>query len=266
MGADRQRLVDDLRELGVSGDDVVMVHASLRRVGPIEGGAATLVAALDEAAGTWMMVLGARDDWAWVNERPEGEREALLACAEPFDALVTPAEEDIGVLAEVFRTTPGTLVSDHPEGRFGARGARAAQLVADPPWDDYYGPGSALERLVEMGGSVLRLGADRDTVTLTHHAEYLADVPAKRRVRRHRRVVGPAGPVIRVVQCLDDSEGIAGWDGQGDYFVGLLDDYLATGAARAGRVGNTTAELLDARHYVAFAAEWMSRHLRPFAD
>jgi aminoglycoside N3'-acetyltransferase len=263
---DRRRLVDDLRTIGVGGDDVVMVHASMRRVGPIDGGATTLVDALDEVAGTWMMVLGASDDWAWVNKRPEADREVLLADAVPFDALTTPAESDLGVLAEVFRTTPGTLVSDHPEGRFGARGAHAASLVADPPWDDYYGPGSALERLIDLGGSVLRLGADRDTVTLTHHAEYLADVPAKRRVRRYRRVGSPGSPMIRVVECLDDSDGIAHWDGDGDYFIALLDEYLATGSARTGLVGNAHAELLDARHYVAFAAEWLSCNLRPFGS
>ena len=90
--------------------------------------------------------------------------------------------------------------------------------------------------------------------------------PAKRRVRRYRRVGSPAGPVIRVVECLDDSDGIADWDGDGDYFVGLLDEYLATGSARTGLVGNAHAELLDARHYVAFATEWLSRNLRPFTS
>ena len=58
------------------------------------------------------------------------------------------------MLAEVFRTTSGTFVSNHPEGRFGARGAGADALVRDVPWDDYYGPGSPLARLVERGGTV----------------------------------------------------------------------------------------------------------------
>ena len=115
--------------------------------------------------------------------------------AEPFDPRTTPAQEDVGLLAELFRTTPGTVVSDHPEGRFGARGRRAAELMADVPWHDYYGPGSPLERVVEAGGSVLRLGADTNTVTLLHYAEYLAHVPDKRRVRRHRRARRPAGRV-----------------------------------------------------------------------
>ena len=39
------------------------------------------------------------------------------------------------------RTTPGTVVSDHPE-EGSAQEARANELVEDVPWDDYYGKDS----------------------------------------------------------------------------------------------------------------------------
>ena len=259
------QLCDEMRRLGVTPGEVLMVHASLRRIGPVEGDAAGIIAAVDAAVGadgTWLMVLGARDDWSWVNEHSEDAREALLVDAEPFDALTTPAQEDVGLLAELFRTTPGTVVSDHPEGRFGARGRRAAELMADVPWHDYYGPGSPLERVVEAGGSVLRLGADTNTVTLLHYAEYLAHVPDKRRVRRHRRVLGPDGPEVRVIECLDDSLGIVDWHGE-DYFSLILADYMAAHPVARGTIGGAMSERLDARDLVDFAARWMTQHLRP---
>ncbi len=254
---------DQLTALGLAHGDTVMVHASLRAIGPIEGGAAGLITALDRAVGpdgSLIMVLGARDDWAWVNELPEDDRAAQLADAEPFDALMTPADPEVGTLAEVFRTHPGTLVSDHPEGRFAARGRLADSLTADPPWDDYFGPGSPLDRLLAAGGRVLRLGAEPDTVTLLHHAEYLAPLPSKRRVRRHRRVLGPNGPELRVVECLDDSDGIVDRPGE-DYFTTILGEYLALGVHRSGTVGNAHSELIDGRHLVEFAVDWMSEHL-----
>jgi aminoglycoside N3'-acetyltransferase len=127
------------------------------------------------------------------------------------------------------------------------------------PWNDYYGPGSPLERLVERRGKVLRLGADPNTVTLIHYAEYLAHVPEKIRVRRHRRVLGPDGPEIRVVECLDDSLGIVDWPGE-DYFTTILAAYLARGTAAHGTVGNAASELLDVRDLVAFATHWMTEH------
>lgn len=255
-------LVADLHRLGIAEGEVVMVHASMRAIRPVDNGAEGVVEALERAVGpdgTLLMNLGARDDWDWVNAEPEAERERLLADAPPFDALQTVADPDVGVLAEVLRTLPGTLVNDHPDGRFGARGRLAQQLLADLPWNDYYGPGSVLERLVTLGGKVLRLGADPDTVTLMHYAEYLVPLESKRRVRRHHRVLGPDGPTVRAVDSLDDSVGIVDYPGE-DYFAVILGAYLSTGRGSIGKVGSATSELLDAADLVAFSVEWMAEH------
>jgi aminoglycoside N3'-acetyltransferase len=254
----------DLRGLGIEAGDVVMVHASLRAIGPVVSGADGVIDALVEAigpSGTVLVNTGVRDDLAWVNERPEDERADLLAGSEPFDHLTTPADPDNGVLAEVFRTRTGTVVSDHPEGRFGATGRDAEGLVADVPWDDYYGPGSPLERLVEARGKVLRLGADPDTVTLIHYAEQLVDIAGKRRVRRHRVVRGADGPQLRVIETFDDSDGIVDHPGE-DYFITILREYLATGRAAIGVVGDAPSQLLDAGDLVTFSIAWMAEHLR----
>ena len=226
------------------------------------GGASGVIDAIRQVIGelgTVTMVLGAQNDWAWVNDRPEGERTDLLADAEPFDARMTPADPDVGVLAEVLRKHPGAFVSDHPEGRFAALGMRARALVEDVPWNDYFGPGSPLERLLDAGGKVLRIGADHDTTTLLHHAEYQANVPDKRRVRRHRLVATPSGPRVSVVESLDDEEGIVDFDGD-DYFAVILTEYLAEGRASTGQVGDTVAELIDGAELVEFAVRWMENH------
>lgn len=251
----------ELERLGLEPGSVVMVHASLRAIGHVEGGAEGVISAILRAVGSegsMMMVLGAEDAHAWVNSHPEHVRARFLADAEPFDATHTPADPDVGTLAEVFRTRPGTVVSDHPEGRFAASGARAIELVRDVPWDDYFGPGSPLDRLVRLNGSVLRLGADPDTVTLLHLAEYLADVPDKRRVRRHRLVRQGDGAVVRVVSCLDDEHGIVDTDDDTDYFSTILNEYLTLDRARTGRVGQATSELIDAPDLLAFGTEWMT--------
>ena len=240
-GADLQA---DLGRLGVRPADLLMVHASLRAIGPTQGRAAGVVEALDAAvgpAGTWVMNLGAV---------PDGQ---------PFDHLRTPADPDVGVLAEAMRTTPGTVVSDHPDARFGARGPLARELLDDLPWDDYYGPGSSLDRLVARGGRVLRLGADPDTVTLIHLAEYLVDLPDKRRVTRRHLVPGRAGPELVTVTCLDDTDGIVDRSGE-DYFATILAAYLATGRAPTGPVGGAPAELIDSADLLGFAVGWMAEH------
>ena len=79
-------LTAQLARLGIARADTVMVHASLRRIGTVEGGADGVIDAITSAVGpegTMLMVLGALDDRAWVNDRPEPERMEHLARAVP---------------------------------------------------------------------------------------------------------------------------------------------------------------------------------------
>ncbi len=233
------------------------MHASLRAIGSIEVGAAGVVQALERAVGstgTLLMDLGARDDFDWVNTRPEQQRADLLADAPPFDSHATPADPDVGVLAEVFRQLPGTVVNDHPGPRLaGSRPARRAAALGRllRTWFD---PG-ALRR---VRGKVLRVGADPDTVTLLHLAENLVELPSKRRVLRHHKVVTPNRTVLtRTVNCLDDTDGIVDWPGE-DYFDAILHDYLTHHGANIGRVGNAHSELIDSAELLDHAVNWMA--------
>lgn len=236
-------LAAELRALGVRPGDVIMPHVSLRAVGPIEGGGDALLAALFDVLGpqgTVLMVIDADPD-------------------EPFDALNTPVDtEDMGVLAELFRCTRGVAVNDHVASRFAAWGAARDALLAPSPLDDYFSTGSVLERFLALKGRVLRLGPDIDTTTLTHHAEYLARVPNKRRVVRvlRRADIGD----VRV-ESLDDTHGIADWEG-GDYFSHIMLDYLRQGGARVGPVGACQAELIEGDAFTRFAVAWMERELQ----
>ncbi|MFC4453707.1 AAC(3) family N-acetyltransferase [Deinococcus sonorensis] len=237
----RETLIRDLQSLGVHPGLTLMVHASLRRLGPVEGGA-------DAALDALFSVVG-----------PTGTVLMLLAADDrvPFDSLASPADPDVGVLAERFRTRAGTRVNDHAAARFGASGPGASGLLEPAPLHDYYGPGSVLERFVDADGQVLRLGADPDTVTLTHWAEYRADIPGKRRARR-RYVHAELGE--QWIEGLDDTDGIREWSG-GDYFPQILLDFLAQGHARTGTVGHCTAELFSARAFTRYATGWIETHL-----
>jgi aminoglycoside N3'-acetyltransferase len=262
-------LSEELQQLGVASGELLMVHASLRALGlarsqGIEGGADQLLTALDEMVGpdgTLLMVLGTDYPQDAVNLRPVEERAALLAGTAPFDFRHAPVLPEVGYLAEAFRTRPGTLVSDNPSGRFGARGARAVELLRNQPWNDYYGPGSPLQRLCDWGGRILRLGANPETVTALHYAEYLARLPHKRRTRWDYVLTGADGlPEHRFIDCLNDSDGIADWAGD-DYFAEIVRSHLALGTHPHRRIGNAECELLDAAALVDFGARWMEKNL-----
>ncbi len=235
-------LADQLTALGVRPGAVIMVHASLRAIGPVAGRAGGVIEALRLAVGV------------------EGSILMMIAADDrrPFDRLTTPADPENGVLAEVFRTTQGVSVNDHPACRLAALGPAASTLLEPQPRDDYYGGGSPLERFVAIGGQVLRLGADIDTVTLTHHAENLARLTGKRRKRRRYL---RADETEWFVDSIDDSGGIADWP-HGDYFPQILLDFVAAGRdISVGQVGATTAERLDARAFTRFAIDWLEREL-----
>lgn len=238
---DRPTLTAQLRALALPGDRPLLVHAGLRSIGAIDGGADALIDALLAAiapGGTLLMMVAECGDL-------------------PFDRLTTPADPENGVLAELVRQRAGDGISDHPASRFAAIGPDAAALLSPVPLHDYYGPGSPLEPFVAMRGQVLRLGASRDTMTLTHYAEYLADLPNKRRVTR-TYVRADTGPLT--IDSLDDSDGIAIWP-HGDYFPQILVDFLHAGHARIAPLGGCTAELIDGAAFVDFAKRWMEREL-----
>lgn len=227
-------LLDQLRQVGIAAGDLVMVHTSMRAVG---GRAEDLIAALQAAVtetGTLLILLAADEE-------------------DPYDPLESEAWEDLGVLPEVFRTWPDVQVNDHPVARFSAWGTEAHALIADPPLHDYYGPNSPLQRLHARGGKVLRLGADWDTVTLIHYAEYVAEIPNKRRIE-HTVELASGGEVR--VRCLDDEHGIADWDGE-DYFAVITKAFVADGLANTGVVGGARTEVLPAQALVAYAVGWL---------
>jgi len=203
-----------------------------------DGVIAAILSALGDK-GTMIMVLGSPE---------EG----------PFDAHTSPADPEMGTLAELFRKYPGTVVNDHPAARFCGIGPMTETLLPDPPLHDYYGHGSVLERFLKANGRILRLGADLDTVTLLHHAEYLANVSPKRRVRR-RYDLAESG--TQWIESLDDCEGIQDWPA-GDYFSQILIDFLKTEPVQTGQVGNCSAELIEAQNIVPFAVTWMENHLQ----
>lgn len=265
----KEDLRADMERLGVGAGDLLMLHASLRKIGLGRGdvgpgGAELLLDALEAAVGptgTLMMVLGTDYPMDWVYDHPPAARAALLEGSPPLDHRGAPVLPEVGWLAEAFRRRPGTLVSDNPSGRFGARGARAAALLADQPWHDYYGPGSPLDTLCRWSGRILRLGAAPESVTALHYAEYLAELPDKKRVRWDYVVAGADGAPRHVwIDCLDDLGGIADWDGE-DYFAVILEAYLRLGRHREGPVGKARSELIDAADIVQFGARWMETNL-----
>lgn len=246
----RAGLASDLRRLGVVGGDLVMVHASLRAIGPVVGGAETVVHALQDAVGPSGTLM------AYVDFEPFTLDSDDPADVPVFDPRTARAALDHGILHEVVRTWPGSRRSAHPDAGVVAIGP-LAQWLADPhPFQYGYGEGTPFARFVERQGKVLMLGAPLDTITLLHHAEHLARIPGKRVVRYRRRMPGPNGPAWVEFEEFDTSEPVSDLLPP-DAFERIGRAFLASGQGHRAMVGSADSCLLNGPELVAFGIQWM---------
>lgn len=162
---EKASLTGDLLALGVQPGGVLLVHSSLRSLGPIPGaserdsGAEVVVQSLLEALGPQGTLLMPALSYATV-----GAHNPF------FDVRSTPS--CVGALPEYFRTRAGTLRSVHPTHSVCGAGRRAAELLADHIRDRTpVGSGSPFARLPKIGGQILFLGCGLMPNTSMHGVE-----------------------------------------------------------------------------------------------
>ncbi len=249
----RAILAADLRALGVALDDVVMVHAGMRSVGPVIGGVNAVVEALFQALGPAGTLVAYVD---WETGVDDWDDPSVAEEIPVFDKRTARAARDNGILAETLRTWPGAVRSDHPDAGIVAIGPRAEALCADHPLHYGYGEDSPFAKLVALPAKILMLGAPLDTITLLHHADHLARIPGKRVVRYRRKLLCDGVPAWVDIEEFDTADPIV--DGlPDDYFGRIADDFLTTGRGTRGPVGAAKSVLLDARDLNEFAVRWL---------
>lgn len=256
MAIYRESLAADLSRLGVQPGDLVMVHASLRALGPVVGGAASVIRALlDAVAPNGTLAAYVDVELFYEDDEPDPP---------VFDPLTAPAARDHGILHEVLRTWPGAIRSGHPDAGVAAIGPAAGWLTDAHPLQYGYGEGSPLAKVVQRGGKVLMLGAPLDTITLLHHAEHLARIPDKRVHRYRRRMPGAEGPVWVDFEEFDTGDPVHPALAE-NCIEQIALAALAAGVGTRGRVAEADCYLFDARPLVAFGVEWLERFVREAA-
>lgn len=255
-------LTAQLAALGLSRrTGVVLVHAALRSVGPVEGGSAGLLAAVRAALGPDGTVVAftatpensetSRLDAGATAGLDRAALEVYRSAMPAFDPRTTPSSPTMGRLSEELRTTPGALRSSHPQTSFAALGPLAADLLEDHPLDCHLGERSPLGRLYKAGASVLMLGAPTSRCTVLHLAEYrTAGMPGKRYGCKVRGADGKPLWIRFEALDLDDL-----------HFPRMLQETrpLIT-EAREGRIGGADCLLLPVVPAVDTAVAWLERH------
>jgi len=249
-------LRSDLRALGLSAGDTVLVHSSASSIGFVVGGTQAVVQALLDVLGpdgTLVVPTHTPDNTDpadWSNPPvPESWWPAIREQAPGFDKSRTPSRW-MGVIAEAVRTWPGAARSDHPQVSFAAVGRHAASITGTHQLDDALGERSPLGAVYRLDGKVLLLGCGHDSNTSLHLAEWRQKSP--------RRAL--TGASVR------RPDGSGEWISWTDV-VAETDDFEQIGAAfevvvgvSAGQVGDADACLMSQRALVDFATAFMEAH------
>ncbi len=251
--ATRRSLVADLRGLGLERGDVVMVHAAVRSMGPIVGGVNTLVQALLDAVGD-EGTLAAYVDWE--NGFQEPIEPSIADEIPTFDKRIARAVRGYGILPEVVRTWPGAVRSDNPDAGVAAIGSRAEWLCGGHSMSYGYGEDSPYAKLVEIGATILIIGAPLDTITLLHHAEHLARVDGKRVTKYLRRVLVDGAPSWIEIEEFDTSEPVV-TEMPDDHFMQIATKALEAGCGYSGAVGEAVAYAFNAVSLLRKGVEWL---------
>lgn len=162
----RTEMARDLARLGIERGDTVFVHSSLKSLGYVEGGAAAVVGALQDAVGPEGTLL------VPTYYLPAG---TVKATCELENYVFDPRRHgtNMGRLPETFLAHAATHRSLHPTHSVSAWGRHAHYLTgAHHQAPSVFGHGSPWQRFVGIqGAKVLGLGVSMGPVTFYHVLE-----------------------------------------------------------------------------------------------
>jgi aminoglycoside 3-N-acetyltransferase len=154
-----QSLINDLKNLGIQTGDKLLVHASFRSLGKVDGGPETVISALMESIGENGTLL-----------MPALSYESVTESQPVFNVNETPS--CVGALTEYFRQRAGTLRSLHPTHSISAYGKRAEFFVNNHEQDSTpVGLNSPLSKLKDEHGKILFIGCGLKPNTSMHGIE-----------------------------------------------------------------------------------------------
>lgn len=183
----------DFKRLGLENGDGVFVHASMKSIGPVVGGARTVVSAIIEAVGESGLVAmpsfsndACMPKWFDVNKSSQATTKLIQDAVPGHNATLTSCLE-MGLIAEVFRNWPGTRRSSHPCVSVTARGPDSESFTKKHSLAWACGPDTPLGKFrTRPNMKIMLLGVDWTRCSALHTAETLvAARRTKRRVFKH---------------------------------------------------------------------------------
>ena len=250
-------IADALKRAGLQRGDAVMVHTSLGKIGYVCGGAQTVIEALTETVGEDGTIMMPTQSWKNLDpetgvhwDADESDWDGIRENWPAYDKALTPTNT-MGAVAEMFRSWPGAVRSDHPARSVAAWGKHAEYLTKDHDLFDIFGDASPVGKLYALDGKVLLIGVDYDKNTSLHLADVRAEYPGKHTCVEHSAVMENGKRVWKAYETLF----VDGGD-----FRDIGAAFEAAHPVNTADLGGTVIRLMRQRELVDFAVEWIEKN------
>ena len=230
----KQDIIRFLQDNGIRRSDKVMVHASLRSVGPIEDGADGLIDAMKSWLNQGLLMIPTHT-WDEVGRsNPYYDVKTSVPC--------------IGTLARVASVRPDGIRSLHPTHSVAAFGPGAAAYIKGEELCASPAPvHSALSRLYEENGKILLIGVGHERNTYLHAVDERLGIPD--RLNPNPFVISIKDYDGNVIQSppFHTHFTAASDTCVSEYYPNYKAAFEYTGAVKYARLGNALVYICDAR-------------------
>jgi aminoglycoside N3'-acetyltransferase len=244
----KDRIIDDLIQLGLQRGDIVNLHSAMKSIGYVEGGATTVIEAITDvitSSGTLMVPAFSMKKTIY---------KTCLDKTYLFD--IRSAGTHLGAIPSAFLELPGIHRSIHPTHSVAAIGKQAAYITeAHHLGGSIFGADSPWGRLMQLDGKLLTIGLRMGRNTISHVIEERDDFPVPTRMDRvyHLKCKDWIGNVIEVpVVPFDPNTNSTRMDNASrqdlrDYF---WQEFNLAGILTVGKVGEAVAWSALANKYI----------------
>lgn len=240
----KEKLTEQLQDMGLKTTDTVMVHSSMKAMGNVEGGADTVVDALMEYLKEGLL-LTPTHTWKQMSESYN-----------VFDPQTEPA--CVGIIPNLFRERPGVVRSLHPTHSVAAYGPSAeAYIKGEENATTPCPPGGVWDRLRMVNGKILLVGVTHARNTFIHSVEEVFEVPQRLTEK----------PTVFYIKMPDGSQKEVQMhrhynpytDHISESFDKMLQGYYDTGAAKKVQFGAAECILCDAAEIFSVTEKILKR-------
>lgn len=225
-------LTQQIHAMGILPSDTVLIHTSMRAIGPVENGAHGVIDAFRDYL-TDGLFLVPTHTWASVGQNnPIYDVKSSVPC--------------IGALPKAAAFRDDGIRSLHPTHSIWAIGKNSAEYIRNEENAPSPGtPGYAWDRLAEVNAKILLIGVGLDKNTFIHAVEEAADVPDRLQQEPWEVTIydwnGKAYRHPYVSHSCSRSNDVS------RQFVNFEKPLTELGALKFGQLGNAPVRIVDAR-------------------